>query len=352
MRWPPARSFGPFADRRLDLGRHLVRRCRRGQWGQRCRRVCRVARDVVLRDALGETVGELLVQLAQHDDALGRVARLAAVAHPGRCGDLDRFVQVVGVQHDQRVGTAELQDALLEVPPGFGRDGNARLLTAGERHALDARVGEDRRDLPARREHVHVGIRRHSGVPQHALDRHRRARADRRVLEQDRVAQHQVRRDEPGDLVAREVPRHHPQQRPDRLLRQHRLAAADRQGLVRQQLRTALAVVPEDVDDDADFAAALVDPLPHLQRHDRGELVGAFGEQLRRAQHDRGAVGDRPGPPGRVPAVHPVDRGADLLVGRVRDFVHQFARRRVGDRVHGGLLCPRNHSLLNTVYTM
>jgi hypothetical protein len=151
------------------------------------------------------------------------------------------------------------------------------------------------------------------------------------VLEQDRVAQHQVRRDEAGDLVAREVPRHDAEQRPDRLLRQHRFAAADRQRLVRQQGRAALAVVPEDIGDDADFAAAFVDPLPHFQGHDRGQLVGALGEQLRRAQHDRGAFGDRPGPPSRESAVHPLDRGADLVVGRVRDLVHQLARRRVGD---------------------
>jgi hypothetical protein len=151
------------------------------------------------------------------------------------------------------------------------------------------------------------------------------------VLEQDGVAEHQVGRDEAGHLVDREVPRHHAEQRADRLLGDHGAAALDRQRLVGEQRRALLGVVLEDVDDDADLAPALVDPFAHLQRHDRRQFVGPLGEQLRSPGDDRGAFGHRPPPPGREPGVHPPDRGPDLLVAGVLDLLDQFTRRRVCD---------------------
>jgi len=119
------------------------------------------------------------------------------------------------------------------------------------------------------------------------------------VLEQDRVAEHEIRRDEPGHLVAREVPRHDPEQRADRALGDDGVPALDLDRLVREQRRTVLGVVPEDIDDDADLAAALVDPLPHLQRHDPGQLVRPLLEQVRRPRHDRGPL-----PHGSTSPVH------------------------------------------------
>ena len=52
-------------------------------------------------------------------------------------------VEVVGAEHDERVGAAELEHDLLQVAPGDLGDGGAGALGAGERHAPHARVGDD-----------------------------------------------------------------------------------------------------------------------------------------------------------------------------------------------------------------
>ena len=55
-------------------------------------------------------------------------------------------------QQDERVGAAELEHDLLQVPAGDLGDGGAGALGAGHRDALDARVGDRVGDLLVRRE--------------------------------------------------------------------------------------------------------------------------------------------------------------------------------------------------------
>ena len=101
----------------------------------------------------------------------------------------------------------------------------ARALRAGHRHALHARVGDDVCDLLVRRVDVDVRVRGEAGVVVDRLDRGGRLRALRRVLEQDRVADDEVRAGEARDLVVGEVPRHDPEEHADG-------AAADERGAV------------------------------------------------------------------------------------------------------------------------
>ena len=68
---------------------------------------------------------------------------------PGGDRGVDGGVQVVGAEHDERVGAAELEHDLLQVPAGDLGHRGAGPLRAGQRDALDARVGDDRR-RPAR----------------------------------------------------------------------------------------------------------------------------------------------------------------------------------------------------------
>ena len=77
------------------------------------------------------------------DEALGRVAGLAAVVEAGGDGGLDGRVEVVGRQQDERIGAAQLEHDLLEVAAGDLGDGGAGALGAGQRDALHARVGDD-----------------------------------------------------------------------------------------------------------------------------------------------------------------------------------------------------------------
>ena len=119
-------------------------------------------------------------------------------------------------EQDERVGAAELEHDLLQVAPGDLGDRRAGPLGAGQRDAPHARVGDDLGDLVVRGEDRLVGAVREARVVVDLLDRRGRLRALRRVLEQDRVADDQVRAGETGHLVVGEVPGHDPEQRTHR----------------------------------------------------------------------------------------------------------------------------------------
>ena len=146
-------------DRLLDLRLQPVRRRGRRQRPDR-----RVARRRVAGLDLGERRGELLdevvVELVDDDEPLGRVAGLAGVLQPPADGLLDDGVEVVGLEDDERVRAAELEHDLLEVAAGDLGHRGARAARAGERHALHARVADHPLDLLVARVDVDVGVLR------------------------------------------------------------------------------------------------------------------------------------------------------------------------------------------------
>lgn len=76
----------------------------------------------------GDLLHETVVEVLGHDEALGRVAGLAGVVEPGIDGGLDRTVEIIGGQQHERVGPAELQHDLLQVPTGDLGHGRGRPL--------------------------------------------------------------------------------------------------------------------------------------------------------------------------------------------------------------------------------
>ena len=131
------------------------------------------------------------------------------------------------------------------------------------------------------------------GVPIDLLDRGRRLGALRRVLEQDRVADHDVRRREAGDLVVREVPRHDAEQHAERRPADDGGALAqDVDRLVARDLLGVVGVVLGDVGGEVDLAERGRERLAHLAHDDRGELVAALAVQLGDAAEQRRALGD------------------------------------------------------------
>ena len=172
---------------------------------------------------LGELVQEVVVDALGDDDPLGGVARLPGVLEAAVDRGLHGGVQVVGAQHDERIGAAELEHDLLQVAARDLGDRRARALRAGQRNPLHAWVGDDVRDLLVGGVDVDVGALGVAGVGEDLLHRRRRFGALRSVLEHDGVAQRQVRAGEPGDLVVGVVPRHDAEQHADR-------AAPDQRG--------------------------------------------------------------------------------------------------------------------------
>ena len=242
----------------------------------------------------------VVVELVDDDEALGRVAGLAGVLQPAADRLLDDRVEVVGLEHDERVRAAELEHDLLEVAAGDLGHRGAGAARAGQRHALHARVADDPLDLLVGRVDVDVRVLRHAGVVEDLLHRRGRLGALRRVLEQDRVADHQVRAGEARHLVVGVVPRHDPEQQADRAAAHERRALAVEQldRLVGHDLRRVVGVVLVDRGAEVDLAEGLLDRLAHLARDDLRELLAALGVQLRDAGDDLRALLDaRAAPP-------------------------------------------------------
>ena len=140
---------------------------------------------------------------------------------------------------------------------------------------------------------VLVGARGEAGVVEDLLHRLGRFGALRRVLEQDRVADHQVRPGEAGDLVVGEVPGHDPEQDPEGAAADDRgaLAGESLDRLVGHQVLGVVGVEGVDVAREVDLAERLLDRLAHLADDDLGQLLAALLVQLADLAHERGAVG-------------------------------------------------------------
>ena len=221
-----------------------------------------------------------------------------------------RRVEVVGAEQDEGVRAAELEHDLLQVAPGDLGDRGAGALGAGDRDAVHARVGDHPLDLLVGRVDVLVGALGEAGVVEDLLHRLGRFGALRRVLEQDRVADHQVRPGEAGHLVVGEVPGHDPEQDAEGAAADHRgaLAAEQLDRLVGHQVLGVVGVEAVDLAREVDLHQRLLDRLAHLADDDLGQLLAALGVQLADLAHQRGALGDgggaatrsgRPRRPGR-----------------------------------------------------
>jgi len=154
------------------------------------------------------------------------------------------------------------------------------------------------------------------------------------VLEQDRVADHDVGRREPGDLVVREVPRHDPEEDsqgrpPD----DGGAVAQDVDRLVARDLLGLIGVVLGDVGGEADLADRGGQRLPHLAHDDRGEFVAALAMELRDATDGRRPLGDGGVAPRAVGGIRRRDRALECIVGDRRIGGEGLAGGRVDDGV-------------------
>ncbi len=199
-----------------------------------------------------------------------------------------------------------------------------------------ADVGDDGRRLLVGGVDVGVRTLREAGIPVDLLDRGRRLGALRGVLEQDRVADHEVRRREARDLVVREVPRHDPEQHPDRRAADDRRALAeDVDRLVAGDLLGVVGVVLGDVRGEVDLAVGGRERLAHLAHDDRGELVAPLAVQLGDAADERGPLGHRNVAPRAVGGIRRLDHGLERVVGDRRVGREGLARGGVDDGVVG-----------------
>ena len=179
----------------------------------------------------------------------------------------------------------------------------------------------------------------HAGRVEDLLHGRGRLGALRRVLEEDRVPDHQVRAGEAGHLVVGVVPRHDPEQEADRAAPDEGRALAVEQldRLVGQEVRRVVGVVPVDRRAEVDLVERLLDRLAHLARDDPRELVPPLGVQLGDAGDDLGPLLDaRASTPAPVRVVRPADRGLQRVVADRLEGLQLLPGRGVGDGVLDG----------------
>ena len=328
-------DLGPLGDRPVELilqgrcGRVRRERPHRGVLGGR---IAGLRRGHLLAELLEEVV----VESVRDDEPLSGVAGLPGVVEsPGDRG-LDRLVHVVGAEQDERVRPAELEHDLLQVAPGDLGDGSAGALGAGQRDAPDPRILDRLLDLVVRGEDRLVGAVGEAGVGHHRLDRLCRLGALMRRLQQDRVADHEIRAGEACHLVVGEVPRHDPDQRADRRLADQGRPVSGKQldWLVREQFLRAVGVEAVDVGAEVDLAERLLHRLAHLANDDLGQRLAPLRLEVRHLLDQRRTLGHRGlEAPVLVGVVSRRDRGLELLVGHVRVLLDRLAGRRVDDCV-------------------
>jgi hypothetical protein len=129
-----------------------------------------------------------------------------------------------------------------------------------------------------------------AGVEQQFLEGDRALRHAAGVLDDERVAGHQMRARHACELVEREVPWLDAEQDAERAALHVRMPDLGVELGGSQELFTVLRVVGQDVRAEVDLAAGLVDAFAHFQRRQLREVVDVVMHQLRGLFQDRRAI--------------------------------------------------------------
>ncbi len=154
------------------------------------------------------------------------------------------------------------------------------------------------------------------------------------MLEDDGVAEHEVRCGEASDLVVGEVPGHDAQQRTDRATLDEGLAARHRfDRLIGGELRSVVGVVVEDLLAEFGLFLSFRGGLAHLLSDDLRELFFVLAEESGDLVDDRCAFLDRLLAPAQVALVCGFEDLLDLFVGGIVELLDDFTGGRVLDTV-------------------
>ena len=247
-----------------------------------------------------ELLGERRHERLDDDEALRVDAALAGVDQPRRRARVDRVIEIGVLENDVRIGSAELEDGLLQHGPGLCGHGFSRGRAAGQRHRAHERMLDDGFDLAAADQKRAKHTFRESRLHEHVLDCERATRHVRRVLQYAGISRHQRRRGEPEHLPERKVPRHDGEHDAERLERDVGFRRLGLHDLRREMRLGVLGVVVAAERALLGFRDALLERLPHFERHQPGELFLPLAEHGRGLLHRPRALGERRRPP-RLP---------------------------------------------------
>ncbi len=333
---PTEQQAGAFAQGFLDLCVQFIAQvvtCHGSDVGVFSQRIADFQRFDCGEEFLGEDVKHAFF----NDDALGRDANLTAVLETSDRCRLDRFINVGIGQHDERIGTAQFEDAFLQRRTGLSRDGRTRAHASSDRDRCNARVGNShgnafRGDVDHFK-HTFWQTGLLPGVTQligatHDVRRVFKHVSVTREQDRDRAAQH---------LPQREVPRHHRQDRTQRQIRDVGFVVLDHRLFWLQHRRAMLGVPFAQTCTFLDLGPALGNWLAHFQcSHARHRFqIGAQGSG--HFDQHRSTIGDRGGAPD-VETFGGSGQGLFQFGGLFKRILRQgFARGRVQrDGVLGG----------------
>ena len=276
------------------------------------------------------------------DDAARRRAALARRAERRPEDPVEREVEVGVVHDDDRVLAAELEVDVLQ-PLGGGLEHlDAGLARAGERD--DGDVGMPHEPLadraPAAVDDVDDAVR-DAGLGEELDEALPERGRVRRRLEDDGVPGDERGRDLPGRDRDREVPRRDDADDADRHPDGHlELVPKLGRGRLPEEAPALAAHVVAHVDRFLHVAAGLGLHLPHLVRHEVGELGLVVGDELREAEEDLAALRCRDEAPLRERRLRGRDRAVDVVGAGAREGADQLAvggARRVEGLAGGGV---------------
>ncbi len=174
-------------------------------------------------------------------------------------------------------------------------------------------------------EEVGVETGRRAGVEEELLEGDGALRHDAGMLDHQRIAGHQVRTGDAGELIIGEIPRLDAEDHADRARFHVRFTDRRVEFDGRQKTLGVLGIVGENPGAELDFGAGFADTLAHFQGHGVGERVGLFVQQL-------GGLGDDGAPfgiglvaPGQKTGLGGGQLGLEFLGGEVFEIPDQFA---------------------------
>ncbi len=243
-------------------------------------------------------------------------------------------VQVGVGQHDERVRAAQLEHLLLDTRRGERRDASSDLARAGERDRGDARVPDQPLDLGAGHEHRPEQPIREARVAEHLLDRQRRLRHVRGVLEDGAVARHQA--GTPARKTCQNGKFHGmiASTTPSGSIGDVALRDSVATGLGEEAGRV-LGVEVAVQRALLDLGLGLDDRLAHLRGDQRAVPTGPFAQQRRRPAHRLGALLDGQGAPRFLRRDHLVDGLVDPRLRPRLELGQELLRGRVDRLDHG-----------------
>ncbi|ABU77070.1 hypothetical protein ESA_01816 [Cronobacter sakazakii ATCC BAA-894] len=266
-----------FAERRRHLRMQLVTQIKTRHRAQERGFVGRRAHFQLLRGG-HEFFGKGIGDAGFDDKTLGGSAHLPGVLVAPRHRRFHGLVEIGVRQHDERIGTAQLQHAFFQRRARLRADCGTRTHAAGDGNGGDTRiVNRLAHPVVGGVNHLeHAG--RHARVFKNLINQQRAAHHVRRMLKQISVARQQDRYRAAHHLPQREVPRHNGQDRSERTVFNHRLLVFHQRRLRREHRRAMFGVPVAERGGFRHFAARLKDRLAHLGGDHLRQLFAACAQ--------------------------------------------------------------------------